>query len=121
MGIRPSSGVDSSFFGLVDHHERIVDELVGQLDFWEFLPSLARWRRVGTRIGLTHQQRRELVRPEGEYGVVRGDLNGRRSQAPNGRPGPAMVGRLLGVSDACSASIARTARLGSHVGGRARG
>ncbi len=42
--IQPGLGVDSSYYVTVDDHEEVAARLVGQMDFWESLPSIQQLR-----------------------------------------------------------------------------
>ncbi len=44
VAVQPGPTTESSFFAVVDKHEEVSDRLVGQLDFWESLPSMQQMR-----------------------------------------------------------------------------
>lgn len=40
VAIEPGPDLDTTYFAAVDDHEEVSDDLIGQLDFWESLPSI---------------------------------------------------------------------------------
>ncbi|MCE9621979.1 MAG: methyltransferase domain-containing protein [Actinomycetia bacterium] len=44
VAVQPGPTTESSYYAVVDKHEEVSDRLVGQLDFWESLPSLQQMR-----------------------------------------------------------------------------
>jgi len=44
VAIQPGAGRVSSFYATVDDHEPVSDRLIGNLDFWESLPSIQQMR-----------------------------------------------------------------------------